>query len=69
MNLEAVNRLLKESPEDSLEPMISKYIGTHGIEAVMKNVLKAYSGSGEKKSGVEKILRTAISDIEWEHTN
>lgn len=69
MDLNAINRLLKESPEDNLEPIISKYIGTHGIEAVMRNVLKAYSGSDEKKSGVEKILRTAISDIEWEKTN
>lgn len=69
MNIEAANRFLKESPEESIEPSLKKYIEEVGIEKVLRIVSKAYSGTIEKPNEILKIINNAVKDIEFAKFN
>lgn len=69
MDIEAANRFLKESPEESIEPSLKKYIEEVGIEKVLRIVAKAYSGTIEKPNEILKIINNAVKDIEFAKFN
>jgi hypothetical protein len=63
------NRFLKESPEESIEPSLKKYIDEVGIEKVLRIISKAYSGTIEKPNEILKIINNAVKDIEFAKLN